>query len=495
MNAFSDRVNRVHAERIFRVDQYTQIVLENCMDDKQRKLQELPSVDEILKSPRCIEWSGKYPRRLILSAVRQGIDSRRGRIINGIASDAPAEDILKDIELRLEALSLSSLRPVINATGIVLHTNLGRAILSDKIIDNIKAVAGGYSNLEYDTEKGRRGKRSTHIKKIIREITGAEDAIIVNNNAGAVLLCLNTLAANKEVIVSRGELVEIGGSFRLPDVMAASNAILREVGTTNKTHLYDYEKAIRENTGLILKVHRSNYMITGFTDEVSLAEFRPLSEKYNLPLMYDLGSGCLIDLRPYGIYSEPTVQEVVKAGADIITFSGDKLLGGPQGGIIAGSKKYIEKIEGNPLTRALRPDKLTLAAFEATLREYLDIEKAIENIPVLEMLLQTPEKIRGRAKRIAASLKRHLTDAGIDVVRDSSKAGGGSLPDADFQTYVVSIRPKGISVNDLEERLRKCTPPIIARIKGDALLVDARTVRDKEAAALVKGLTAAMNHS
>ncbi len=466
---------------------------------KQKLLQELPSVDEMLKSPEGIKWLETYPRRYVLKAIRDVIEARRKEILVAdstlrevSSSDTSIEGIIRDVEINIKKLSAFSLRPLINATGIVIHTNLGRSVLSDKILENVGRVSASYSNLEYNLEEGKRGKRYAHITGILRDITGAEAALIVNNNAAAVLLCLSALAKGKEVIVSRGELVEIGGSFRLPDIMSTSGAILKEIGTTNKTHLYDYKNAINENTGLILKVHQSNYRITGFTEDVSVKDLKELSKKRSIPLMYDLGSGCMIDLKPYGIHSEPSVQEIVEAGVDVITFSGDKLLGGPQGGVIVGRKEHIERLQKNPLTRALRIDKLTLAAFEATLMEYADEAKAVENIPTLKMLLEKPGKIKERAKKIALQIKRHLKKAQIDVVEDASKAGGGSLPEMDFPTYAVSIRPEGISVNELEERLRKGAPPIIARIKDNALLFDARTVMDSEIEALVKGVHAAL---
>ncbi len=401
--------------------------------------------------------------------------------------------MMADIEHIIEKLSSFSLKPLINATGVVIHTNLGRSILSERVLENIRKVSESYSNLEYDIEKGKRGKRYTHIKRILREVTGAEDALIVNNNAAAVLLCLNTLSKGKEVIVSRGELVEIGGSFRMPDVMTASGAILREVGTTNKTHLYDYERAINENTALILKIHKSNYRIVGFSDEVSIEDLAKLGSKHKIPVMFDLGSGCLIDLRPFGIHDEPSVKEIVKTGVDLTTFSGDKLLGGPQGGVIVGKKEYIERIQKNPMTRAMRIDKLTLAGFEATLMEYIDEEKVVENIPTLRMLLQKPEEIKGRAKRIARRLKTEIRDAHINVISDASRAGGGSLPEVDLPTYAVSLKTDVVSVNELEERLRKGIPPVIARIKGDSLIVDARTVMDKDIDILVKRIKSALS--
>lgn len=460
---------------------------------KQKLLASLPSVDRILKSKQGIEWLKSYPRKYVLQAIRETIDSKRKDILRGVDLDLSEESTIADIEGRIEKLFSYSLKPLINATGVIIHTNLGRSILSERAIENIKRVSESYSNLEYDIEKGQRGKRYSHIKRILREVIGAEDSFIVNNNAAAVLLCLNTMAKGKEVIVSRGELVEIGGSFRMPDVMRSSGAILREVGTTNKTHLYDYEKAINENTALILKVHKSNYRIIGFTKEVAIEDLVGLGKSYQIPVMFDLGSGCLVDLKPFGIYTEPTAQEVVKSGVDIVTFSGDKLLGGPQAGVIVGKKEYIEKIQQNPLTRALRIDKLTLAAFEATMMEYIDEKKAIENIPTLRMLLQKPEEIKSRAKKIASKLGKHIRDAQIEVLPDSSRAGGGALPEVDLPTYVVSIKSDKINVNKFEERLRKGNPPIIARIKEGSLIIDAKTIRDVELEDLVKGIRLAIS--
>jgi L-seryl-tRNA(Ser) seleniumtransferase len=463
-------------------------MVEKYMNKKQKLLSDLPSVDEILKSGHGIEWLKAYPRRFIIQGIREGIDRKRREILEGLSTDLSDENMMADIEHIIEQLSSFSLIPLINATGVVIHTNLGRSTLSERVLENIIRVSGSYSNLEYDIGKGKRGKRYTHIKRILREVTGAEDALIVNNNAAAVLLCLNTLSQGKEVIVSRGELVEIGGSFRMPDVMEASSAVLREVGTTNKTHLFDYEKAINENTSLILKIHKSNYRIKGFTDEVSIEDLVSLGRKHHIPVMFDLGSGCLIDLKPFGIHDEPAVKEIVKTGVDLTTFSGDKLLGGPQGGVIVGNREYIEKLQKNPMTRALRIDKLTLAGFEATLMEYIDEEKVIAYIPTLRMLLQKPEEIKKRANKIARRLKREIKDARIQVMTDSSRAGGGSLPEEDLPTYVVSVKTTARSVNDLEERLRKGTPPVITRIKEDSLIIDARTIRDNDIEILVRGI-------
>lgn len=468
-------------------------MLENYMNEKQKLLSDLPSVDEILKSEKGLAWLDKYPRRYVLQGIREGIDKRRKEILEGLSAGLSDEVMMGGIEDIIRRLSAHSLIPLINATGVVIHTNLGRSVLSERALENIRRVSESYSNLEYDIGKGKRGKRYSHIKRILRDVTGAEDALIVNNNAAAVLLCLNALSKGKEVIVSRGELVEIGGSFRMPDVMVSSGAILREVGTTNKTHLYDYEKAINENTSMILKIHKSNFRIVGFTEEVSIEDLVKLGGKHQIPVMYDLGSGCLIDFRQFGIHDEPSVKEIVKTGVDLTTFSGDKLLGGPQGGVIVGTKKYIERIQKNPMTRAMRIDKLTLAGFEATLMEYVDEERVVENIPTLRMLLQKPEKIKTRANKISRRLKSEIKDADIRIMQDSSRAGGGALPEMDLPTYVVAIKSDRISVNELEERLRKGDPPIITRIKGDSLIIDARTIMDKDHEVLVKGMKSALD--
>lgn len=468
-------------------------MVEKDMEEKQKILSSLPSVDEILRSEQGKVWIKVYPRKYLIQAVREVLDLRRKEILKGQISDISEESMMVEIENTAERLSSYSLKPLINATGIVIHTNLGRSLLSDKTLENIKKVSGNYSNLEYDLRAGKRGKRYTHVIRVLREVTEAEDALVVNNNAAAVFLSLNTLSKGKEAIVSRGELVEIGGSFRMPEVMSASGAILREVGTTNRTNIHDYESAINNNTALIVKVHKSNFKVSGFVDEVSIEELVNLGRRYQIPVMFDVGSGCLIDLKPFGIYDEPLVRDIIKAGVDITTFSGDKLLGGPQAGIIVGRKEFIEKIQKNPLTRAMRIDKLTLAGLEATLMEYIDEDKAIENIPTIKMILQKPEKIRERAKRIAKRLKKEIKDIQINVLPDTSRAGGGSLPEMDFPTFVVAIRSDNISVNEIEERLRNGNPPIISRIKEGSLILDARTIRTKDMDDLVKGIKSALS--
>lgn len=460
---------------------------------KKNLLSALPSVDELIKSPEGIKWLSIAHRRIVLKAIRDVLASKRKDILEGLTSVFSIDNLLIDIRRDIVKLSSYSLVPVINATGIVIHTNLGRASLSEKILGNVLEACKGYSNLEYDLETGKRGKRHAHTKRLLKEITGAEDSLIVNNNAAAVLLCLSGMAKGKEVIVSRGELVEIGGSFRIPDVMAASNAVLREVGTTNKTHLYDYSNALNENTALILKVHQSNYKIIGFSADVKIEELVLLGMKHQIPVMYDLGSGCLLDLKPYGIHTEPSVWDVVKTGVDLVSFSGDKLLGGPQGGLIVGKKKYIERLRKNPLSRALRIDKLTIAAFEATFMEYMDPDNARTEIPVLKMLFQPIEGIRSRAKKIASGLRRTLKDIKIEVIKDTSKAGGGSLPEAEFPTFAVSIKPAAMSVNELESRLRISIPPVIARIKDGSLLLDARTISKHEIEDIIKAVAGSLS--
>lgn len=468
-------------------------MIEKDMNEKQKLLSQLPSVDEILKGYKGIEWLSTYPRRHIIRAIREIIDSRRQKIMGGFSEAISAEDIVEDIEGTIKRFSSYSLTPLINATGVVIHTNLGRSVLCERAIENITTVSESYSNIEYSLEEGKRGKRYNHIKRILTELTHAEDVFVVNNNAAAVLLCLNALSKGREVIVSRGELVEIGGSFRMPEIMAASGALLREIGTTNKTHLFDYMNAIDENTALILKVHKSNFRVKGFTEEVSIEDLVLLGKKHNVPVMFDLGSGCLLDLNPFGIYGEPIVKDIVQKGVDITTFSGDKLLGGPQAGVIVGKRDYIAMIQKNPLARAMRIDKLTIAGFEATLMEYSDEEKAKKTVPTIRMLLQKPEEIKKRAKTIAKRIKKVVENASINVMADSSRAGGGSLPEVDLPTYVVLIKPHEISVEELIVRLRKGIPPIIARVKDDSLVLDVRTIMKQDVDSLIAGIKSALS--
>lgn len=458
-------------------------------------LSSLPSVDAVLKSEQGQAWLRSYPHSVVVKMVRETLDELRSLLLSKRVQSADQDCIYKDVDRRIKAFMTFSLKPVINATGIVIHTNLGRSVLSEDLLDHVKKVSGSYSTLEYDLHKGQRGKRYSHVQRLLKEITGAEDALIVNNNAAAVFVSLRELAKGKEVIVSRGELVEIGGSFRVPDVMAESGAILREVGTTNKTHLHDYERAINENTALLLKVHQSNFRTVGFVKSVEIGDLVKLGKSRGLPVMFDLGSGCLVDLKPYGIHIEPTVQEIVSAGCDIVTFSGDKLLGGPQGGVIVGKSQYLQRIAKNPLMRAVRVDKMTLSAFEAILLKYLDPDKTITEIPTLSMILQDIETIRKRAVTITEQIRRHVEGSKVDVtlVADESEAGGGSLPEVKFKTFVTALKPKAMSVNALERRLRHCDPPVIARIKDEALIVDARTIKDNEIDLLVAQIKKALS--
>ncbi len=459
-------------------------------------LRKLPAVDEVLKEQRTQQWLEKYPRVLVLEAIRTALDERRKAILQAVETDAeqraPGQsvsmpEILDHAETILGELSQPSLRPVINASGVVVHTNLGRSILSDKAVERIVEVSRSYSNLEYNILTGERGKRYTHVEDILIRLTGVEAATAVNNNAAAVLLCLNTLARGKEVIVSRGELVEIGGSFRVPDVMERSGARLREVGATNKTHLKDYEKAINENTGLLLKVHTSNYKIVGFTKEVTPAELSVLGKKRNIPVMWDLGSGSFIDLASYGAGNEPTVRQAVDAGVDVLTFSGDKLLGGPQAGLILGKKAYLDPVRSNPLARALRIDKLTLAGLEATLTQYLDEEKAVKEIPTLWMLTQPLEEIERKARILARGFSG-LADLTVSLRDEKSQTGGGALPTGNLPTKVVSISHESLRANQIESRLRLGKPHIITRIKEGMVLFDPRTLNDEEIGKIVEAV-------
>ena len=464
-------------------------------------LRQLPSVDELLKEDRVKAWLGTHPRVLVLDALRTAVDKKRKAVLERSGKGAQEIDlsvpaVLSSAEGILAELSSPSLRPLINATGVVVHTNLGRSLLSEAAIERIIEVNRSYSNLEYDIAAGERGKRYAHIEGILTRLTGAEAATAVNNNAAAVLLCLNTLARGREVVVSRGELVEIGGSFRVPEVMERSGAILREVGATNKTHLKDYQKAINENTGLLLKVHTSNYKIVGFTKEVSPAELAELGKKHKVPVMWDLGSGSFLDLASYGVGDEPTVKQAMDAGVDILTFSGDKLLGGPQAGMVLGKKQYLDPIRSNPLARALRIDKMTLAALEATLTQYLDEEKAIREIPTLWMLTQPLTEIERKADLLATRI-RSLGHGGLTVAiqDDLSQTGGGALPTGKLPTKVVAIGHTTMSANKLESGLRLGKHAIITRIKEGMVLFDPRTLNDREIGKIVEAVKKILQES
>lgn len=448
-------------------------------------LRKIPSVDRILKNPSLSQFLNEHPHSIVTESIREVLNQIREEILRGNNKEIDEFEIFERVRFLIARKEKYFLRHVINATGVVIHTNLGRAILPEEAIKHVIEVASSYSNLEYDLEKGQRGKRYVHLLNTIKKIIDVESALVVNNNAGAVFLCLNTFAKGKEVVVSRGELVEIGGSFRIPDVMAQSGAILREVGTTNKTKLDDYKNAISENTALLLKVHRSNFRVIGFTEEVSIKELSTLGREIGIPTMVDLGSGCLIDLKKYGFHEEPSVGEVLKDGADIVTFSGDKLLGSAQAGFILGRETIIERISKNPLMRALRVDKMTLAAVEATLRLYLDEKTALCKIPTLRMITEDLKFIRKRALKIRAELKKE----GIisTIKEDISMPGGGSLPEQGMKTYVVAIKTN-ISSQEFLKKLRETEPPVIARINEDLVLFDARTVQEREIPLLVRAV-------
>ncbi len=456
-------------------------------ENQQRLLKKLPGVDYIIEIIKKDSSYDHVPKTVILSSIRTAIEMLRQSVLDNKPEikedDFEDNAIFGKVSAEIVKSMTLNLKRTINAAGVVVHTNLGRSLLSSDAIFHVTDIAKRYSNLEFNIETGKRGVRYSAIEDIICEISGAEAALVVNNNAGAVLLALDTVANKKEVIVSRGELVEIGGSFRIPDVMSKSGGILKEIGTTNRTHKKDYEGAVNENTGLLLKVHTSNYSVVGFTASVPLSDMVTIGEKHGIPVMDDLGSGTFIDLSKYGLSKEPTVQESVEAGADIITFSGDKLLGGPQAGIIVGKKKYIDKIKKNPLTRALRVDKMTLAALESTLRLYRDEKKAVSKIPTLRMLTMQVEKTEEIASVIVAklkSIKESNTKINIKLLDLSSRAGGGSLPLLDLPSKCVGVTVKGLSASSLEKKLRFNIPAIIGRIEDDIFIIDPRTIQDDE---------------
>jgi L-seryl-tRNA(Ser) seleniumtransferase len=444
----------------------------------------IPAVDRLLEEADLKDASKAYPRNLILRAINKVLDELRTGIESGDIHDPSIlgiESVSRLVKNRLELLARSSLRQVINATGVVIHTNLGRSILAERVIKMFRPLAGGYSNLEYDLEQGKRGSRYTHVEGILKELTSAEAAMVVNNNAAAVLIALETLAKGREVIISRGELVEIGGSFRVPDVMKKSGARMVEVGTTNKTHLGDYEEAIGPDTALLLKVHKSNFQIIGFAEEVNTSQLSGLGKKYGLPVMEDLGSGCLIDLSNYGLGKETTVQEVLADGADLVTFSGDKLLGGPQAGIILGRRDLIEAIRENQLNRALRIDKLTLLALEETLKTYRDERTALKEIPTLRMILEPYAGLKAKAGRLSRMTGRPASgNFKLDLADGISKVGGGALPLMDLRTRLLCLIPAKMSARYMDEWLRAFDPPIIARVEQDKVFLDVRTIQDEE---------------
>lgn len=447
------------------------------MTDKNSFMRKLPKVDEVM---RIIEAEKTDASTVVIKLViQQKIEQERRRILSDSSYEFSHEDLLDQIRAEIDKQNRPHLKKVVNATGVILHTNLGRARLSQAVSQKLAEICGCYSNLEYDLESGERGSRYAHVEGLLKILTGAETALVVNNNAAAVFLILDSVVKGKEVIVSRGELVEIGGSFRVPDIMKASGCKLVEVGTTNKTHPADYEEQIGAETGAVLKVHTSNYKIIGFTEEVTLEQLKSIGIKHDLPVIYDLGSGLFYDLQEFGIGSEPTVKKCLEQQADLVCFSGDKLLGGPQAGIIAGSKKYIDMIKKNHLLRALRIDKLTLAALELTLREYLFPETVTDQNPTLKMIMEPLEKLRAKADQLDG-LFIQRSGVSYEVIETSAQIGGGSMPGVNLPSYGICVKLKDRTADWLERKLRGHPVPIIARIMKDRVLLDVRTIETKE---------------
>ena len=455
-------------------------------------LRKIPKIDDVLASDGWQKLIKNFSEEVAKNALRQYFDDLRAGIKNGDIAALPAlSDIVDETRKKAIVMTTPTLRWVINGTGIIIHTNLGRSLLAQAAIDAIVNAASHYSNLEYDLNKGARGDRYEHCTSILKKLSGAENALVINNNAGAVFLILNTLAEGKEVIISRGELIEIGGSFRIPEVMKKSGAVLKEVGTTNRTYIADYERVINENTGLIMKAHTSNYRIRGFTHEADIEELSALGKKYNIPTFYDAGSGLLYSVKASGILDEPLISQEVAKGLDVVSFSGDKLLGAPQAGIIVGEKILIDAMKKNPMARALRPDKFTLAGLESTLLLYLDMEHAKEVIPTLRMIHENPDTLKGRAQRLLRQLKMRCGNMAVSVAEIYSEVGGGSLPDVVIPSYGILIKPHAMSLEALEERLRNLEVPVIGRIEKETFILDMRTILKEEEPLLLSGLETA----
>lgn len=470
--------------------------------DSRSTLRQIPAVEALLRHAGLDSVRARLGGAHLTRLVREVLETARQEVLSGGAPDLGAEALAGRVACAAEAMLRAGLTRVVNASGVILHTNLGRAPLSARALDAVRRAGEGYSDVEYDLVRGERGARMSHLERLITFLTGAEAALVVNNNAAAVLLALNSLAQGREVLVSRGELVEIGGSFRIPDVMEKSGARLREVGTTNKTHPKDYEKAIGGDSALLLKVHASNYRIEGFTAEVTLPQLARIGEAHGLPVMVDVGSGALLDVSPHGAAREPLVAECLAQGADLVTFSGDKLLGGPQAGLVVGRADLIRKLRANPLARAVRIDKLTLAALAATLVDYLDPETAWRAVPTLRMIAEDPAALELRAGALRARMDAALNkDAAlnpgtagacrVEVAPAETAVGGGALPLEGLKTWVVAVAltdrekaggsPADVSPDAMERALRAGDPPVVARIQADKLLFDLRTLTPEEA--------------
>ena len=449
---------------------------------KKNLFQKLPKVDILMKSEKLEEISKKMSYHNYYQAVKDGIEFFRNKIKNRDIIDFTEDEVISKIKEISGIKSRPNLRRVINGTGTIIHTNLGRSILNEKITENLKEIILNYSNLEYDLETGGRGSRYSHIEKLICDVTGAEGALVVNNNAAAVILCLNEFANGKKAIVSRGELVEIGGSFRIPEIMRLAGTILKEVGTTNKTHIFDYEENIDEETSVLLKVHTSNFKIIGFTEGVDNKDIAKLGKKYNILSIEDLGSGVLIDFSKYGLPKEPTVQESIKSGIDIVTISGDKLLGGPQCGIILGKKQLIEKLKRNQFLRAFRVDKITISILENIFQYYKDEREAIKEIPILNMITEEKEKVFKRAEKLSALLQ--IKNIENKIIETEAKIGGGSMPEETIGSYAISFTGDPVL---LEQNFRYNDIPIIGRIKNDHFILDVKTLRENDFEKIVEG--------
>jgi L-seryl-tRNA(Ser) seleniumtransferase len=454
----------------------------------------LPQVARVLDAPALAAARAAHPADAVTAAVRAELDALRVRLASGeLANGVPSADELAELAAaRLAKAAAPRIRPVINATGVVLHTNLGRSPLHEEAARAAYEAARGYLNLELDLETGKRSSRQNNIRAGLCAITGAESATAVNNCAAATVIVLRTLAKGKEVIVSRGQLIEIGGSFRIPEIMAVSGATLREVGTTNITRLADYEKAIGPNTGLLMRVHTSNYRVKGFTKSVGIEELVALGKKHNVPVVDDAGSGMATDLARFGLTGEPLVSEGIKAGADVVLFSGDKLLGGPQAGLIAGRAAVIQQVEKDPLMRAFRLDKMTLAALEATLRLYRDPEKALREVPTLRMLTTPAAELKERCERLADRLRGTAGLAAVEVRQDVAYVGGGSLPDQALPTFVVALTAANVSDSEFAARLRTGAPAVVGRVQDGKVLLDLRTVFERQEDELVEAVRRAV---
>lgn len=463
----------------------------------QNPFRKLPPVNEVVEAPVLRALAGHHAHDAIVAAVREELAQLRQRLTQGATLDGEAtlEQVAQRAAARLERIYRPKLVGVINATGIVLHTNLGRAPITAEAAEAARMAAAGYLNLELDLESGKRSSRPVAIREWLCRLTGAESATAVNNNAAATVIVLRAIAMGKEVIISRGQLIEIGGSFRIPDIMAVSGAILREVGTTNITRIADYEKAIGPNTGALLQVHSSNYRISGFTKSASLAELVALGQKHQIPVIDDIGSGALLDFSRFGFQGEPVARQSIEAGADLALFSGDKLLGGPQAGLIAGKKQWVQKIEKDPLMRAFRLDKMTLAALESTLRLYLNEDRALREIPVLRMLGTPLEELKHRAEALAQRLSSLPGIRSAVAVSDRSYVGGGSLPDQSMPAWVVEVTLETMSEEEGAKRLRLGNPAVMARVKDGKVIFDVRTVFVEQEVALVEAVRAALETS